>query len=485
MYSRTAKAFTVHRLDWATQKWSDTGVVIDDRSQAKMDVLWDGSKLYVASAGPDPALASDSGRIYRFSYAPATQTYTLDPGFPVTAVPGGMEAIVMDRDTTGTVWITYTRNTSVYVTHSTASDTNWSASYPLPAAGATGLTPDDISSVIAFDGKVGVMWGNQTDETYYFAYHVDGAPDSEWTGEVAYKRPQGADDHINIKSIQNDPEGRVFAIVKTSLNGSNDPLNVVLVRKRDGSWDTDNVYGRVQDGETRAILVIDSENNDVYAFAAAPEYVGGAIYMKKVSINALLHGNPFANGIGQTFIESPAAPRINDPTSTKQTVNSSTDLVVLASDWYSRTYVHNKVDIGPPDTTPPDTTLDSGPSGTSTADAATFTFSANEPGSTFECRLDGSAWAGCTSPHDLTGLAIGEHTFEVRAIDPAGNVDASPASRTWTVDVALDTSIDVAPPDTVGSSNATFEFSANASPATFECRLDGSSSGPGAPHRRR
>jgi hypothetical protein len=55
-----------------------------------------------------------------------------------------------------------------------------------------------------------------------------------------------------------------------------------------------------------------------------------------------------------------------------------------------------------------------------------------ESGATYECRLDGGAWAACTSPKTYTGLGLAQHTVNVRATDAAGNVDPSPATATWT-----------------------------------------------------
>jgi hypothetical protein len=87
----------------------------------------------------------------------------------------------------------------------------------------------------------------------------------------------------------------------------------------------------------------------------------------------------------------------------------------------------------PDDTTAPDTSLTSGPSGTTSSTTASFAFSSSEPSSTFECKLDADAYAACTSPKDYSGLAVGSHTFSVRATDAAGNTDATPATRTWTI----------------------------------------------------
>ena len=83
---------------------------------------------------------------------------------------------------------------------------------------------------------------------------------------------------------------------------------------------------------------------------------------------------------------------------------------------------------GPGDDTPPDTTV-----GTATVsgDSATVSFSSNESGAQFECRLDGGPFDACDSPAHLTGLPDGSHTLTVRAIDLAGNVDPTPASTSF------------------------------------------------------
>ncbi len=84
--------------------------------------------------------------------------------------------------------------------------------------------------------------------------------------------------------------------------------------------------------------------------------------------------------------------------------------------------------------TGPETTITAGPSGTTNQASATFQFSSSEENSSFLCSLDGLAFSPCSSPVTYSDLQDGSHTFQVKAVDQAGNQDPSPASRTWTID---------------------------------------------------
>ena len=128
----------------------------------------------------------------------------------------------------------------------------------------------------------------------------------------------------------------------------------------------------------------------------------------------------------------------------------------------------------PPDTTAPETTIDSVPPALTSSTSASFSFSSSKTGSTFACSLDGAAFAVCQSPREYAGLAGGSHEFRVQATDAAGNVDETPAAYTWTIDpLAPETTIDSGPPALTASTSASFGFSASESGSTFQCSLDG------------
>jgi hypothetical protein len=154
------------------------------------------------------------------------------------------------------------------------------------------------------------------------------------------------------------------------------------------------------------------------------------------------------------------------------------------------------------DTTPPETTIQSGPPDPSESSGASFTYASNEPGSSFECSLDGAPFASCPpSGVSYGGLGNGPHSFQVRATDPSDNTDPTPAGYSFEVVLqpALppgppsppvlpaglapsqsretrasppETTITVQPPARTHDRRPTLRFRSDERRATFLCKLD-------------
>ncbi|HEU5098365.1 MAG TPA: Ig-like domain-containing protein, partial [Roseiflexaceae bacterium] len=383
LFNRTAGTYHIYWLDVTTQGWVDTGVELDNRPNTQADCMWDAAagKLYLVSGG-----SSNDARLYRYSYDVANKRYSRDTGFPVTIRSGGAETIVLDKDSIGRLWVTYTKSSQVYVNYSNGSDNSWAGPTPLNVSGTDStVSSDDISSLITVNNRVIVLWSNQSDRTFYYAAHNDADPVTSWTGGVAGRDPNGgalADDHINIKSLQSDAAGNIFAVVKTSFNSSSSssPQIILLVAKRQTSgngytWQPPAMVSSGAENQTRAILLIDTDQRNLHVFTA--DEGGGSIYHKQASIDNI----QFPSGFGERFIGSLKYTDINNPSSTKQTINSSTGLVVIASDDTQDWYLHNYRSLGgtpPADTTPPTvsgTTPANNASGISTATSVTASFS--------------------------------------------------------------------------------------------------------------
>ena len=88
------------------------------------------------------------------------------------------------------------------------------------------------------------------------------------------------------------------------------------------------------------------------------------------------------------------------------------------------------LDLQAPDITPPTTVIGGKKIKGSTAK---FRFTSNEPGSTFQCKLDKRKFKSCSSPKKYKKLSDGKHKFKVRAVDAAGNVDATPAKKKFKI----------------------------------------------------
>lgn len=127
------------------------------------------------------------------------------------------------------------------------------------------------------------------------------------------------------------------------------------------------------------------------------------------------------------------------------------------------------------DTAPPNTMITSGPTDVETSTLASFAFTAVAPagGETFECSVDSDGFLPCSSPVGVT-RPNGAHTFRVRAIDRAGNIDPTPALHAWAIDTEGPRLLLNARPSNPSNDNTpSFDFSSPDANVTFACAIDG------------
>jgi hypothetical protein len=328
LFSPAAGAHRIHRLDPASQAWIDAGTTIDTRPRSRQDVLSVGNRLYVASRFDGTAAQN---RLLRYTYTAGH--YQLDAGFPVNIDGGGAETLTLARDSTDTLWIAYVLNREVRVNRTLGSDTSWGTPFIIPVAEGTTVGSDDIAAVTALPGAIGVFWNSHVTSKYYFAVHGDGQPATDpaaWRLETVIQRANIADDHVNLKVAA---DGRVFAAVKTDFTDPATTQIGLLVRSAAGVWSPLHQVAPVSVDATRPQCILDEERGLVHVFYSVNER---AIHYKSSPMNAIA----FAAGTGIPLIKSQSTGGINNPTTTKQSVNRATGVVVLASTSVTRTYWH-------------------------------------------------------------------------------------------------------------------------------------------------
>jgi hypothetical protein len=300
---------TVYRLDgtsWTATQSLPSGngfradvKVVDDLAHV---LLFDGSSSQLATLQYDPA---DN----RF------EPWSLRPQVVAVPISSSAEMATLEVDSTGRMWVAYDVSSSVEVRYSDGLYTSWSAPITLGSLGS-----DDISDIVAMpNGKIGVMWSNQSADRFGFRVHVDGAAPTAWSADEVPASQSAlsvgggmADDHIHLASAS---DGTVYAAVKTSYDSSSYPKIALLVRRPNGQWD--NLY-LVDTSGTRGIVVVNEAAGKLIVAYTQGDHASNIVYRESPLGN-------IAFGPRQVLMSG----SLNDVTSTKYT--STNEIVFLAN----------------------------------------------------------------------------------------------------------------------------------------------------------
>ena len=232
----TNSGTSLYRLDGAT--WTQIIFLTGSFHNADVLPVGNGDVTYaLLYSGGLPKLA-------KFTYVSGAYELTplVSPAVPLASVPisAGSDTATIAIDTTGKMWLAYDAQDTIEVRYADAPYTSWSAPVTLAT---TSSDERELSAIVAFDGKIGVLWSNHLTQRFGFRYHVDGADPTDFSvdevpaSQSALNAGSGmADDHMNIKV---GADGTLYAAVKTAYDLQNItyPEIALLVRRPNGAWD--------------------------------------------------------------------------------------------------------------------------------------------------------------------------------------------------------------------------------------------------------
>jgi Ca2+-binding RTX toxin-like protein len=269
-----------------------------------------------------------------------------------------VETLVVDRGAGDKFYATWVNNNQVKVSVSSGPCTNagnctWSAATTV--SNGDGVSVDDVSSLIRFGAQIGVYWSDQSqagNEAYRFCVYPCPGP----SVETVVQGSKTADDHLDLAT---DSAGRVYATGKTKFLTESRPGTVLFVRSAGGNWSSHTV-SPVADGRTRPTVVVDEQHDVIHVFETGPHGAartgenGGDIYEKSSRLSSVSFAVSSAKPVMRA--DSPEV-LLNNATSAKHEVDSTTDLLVLASSQSRsgnpKTYWHHFDELTGGDTPPP------------------------------------------------------------------------------------------------------------------------------------
>jgi hypothetical protein len=324
----------IHALDPGSGAWIDTGQVVDERPGSRVDVLADGDRIVVASAGTNPESARDAALIVAFDYDAEAESYRLAPDFPVPLTTHGLESVVLARDGTGRLWSAYVHQGRLLVDRTDGDDHRWLGPISPGGDGAA-----RHATIVGLSDRVVVLSTGTAADVLEVWVHLDGDADEQWLAVRHEVRGLRAAPAPVVARAARDGVGEaVFAVTSTTLDRTDvNPLApLVLLFRVSPEGDLRSfVFGRVADHHREPVLAIDEAADRVYVFATATFGDTRAVVVKGASLSDPV----FESGLGSVFAESSADRLLSTPVSPRAPADAASGLVILAADDATDRYV--------------------------------------------------------------------------------------------------------------------------------------------------
>src|SRR5690606_7114163 len=237
---------TGHRL-FTNLASPSAGTVVDSRTGSRPTVVYDGGWLGVLRGHPTQS------RFSSYNAASAYAALVTDAVVPLTPANTDQSPIALCRSANGYLWAAMVASNKVTVTRSTDNGATWGTAQDVVTGWS--LFPTGVVSLVATGTSV-VLLATGNDGSGRAALSISQSAGSyaagSWTTETLPALASGAasDDHLSATVA---PDGRVFAVAKTTNDAENIQLIYLLVRSTGGTWTSHNVeVGPDDDGGTTA-----------------------------------------------------------------------------------------------------------------------------------------------------------------------------------------------------------------------------------------
>lgn len=335
----TSAGTKVMRLDGTA--WTDV-LTLASASNSRADCRVAGNLVHILLLRG----AGTTSYFVSLEYDPVLQSYkrwTQRTSNVNIVFESGNTTATLDIDATNRLWIASNNNGNMLVRWSDPPYSTFSA----PITVATGATSNDICTVTALPGKIGVLWSNQNTRLFGFKTHNDGASPDTWSADEAPASQSAlnigdgmSDFQMNIAAAG---DGTLYCAVKTAYDKNGYPTIALLVRRPNDTWD--NLYPVTSSKEgDRPFVILNEAAGKIKVFytthlSNSDGTRSGDILYRESSASAISFGAPVTfmsgNGINSLIYTSSTHQTYNPSIvviTTNESVNPARAVGVLATD---------------------------------------------------------------------------------------------------------------------------------------------------------